>query len=65
MISQERKSGVAVLHFCDEDLQMIGIDPERINDEAFERIIDGLREYYNTCFTDVLQDIVAGVLDGD
>jgi len=61
----ERKSGVPVLHFCDEDLTLIGIDPERVDDEAFERILDGLREYYNTSFTDVLQDIVAGVLDGD
>ena len=61
----ERKNGVPVLRFCDEDLTLIGIDPERINEEVFERILYRLRDYYNTCFTDVLQDIVAGVLDGD
>lgn len=36
-----------ILEFCDEDLEMLGIDPSKVTDEQFSLLAEGLREIYN------------------
>lgn len=46
-----------VLTFSDEDLQLVGIDPEKLSNEQFSDITDDLREHFNENFLTVLAEI--------
>lgn len=60
----DRKGGTGFLFVSDEDLQLVGVDPANISDEQFQRIVNGLTDYYNEGFTDVLADILQQVKGG-
>jgi len=53
-VSQRESS---ILTFCDGDLQLVGIEPEKLTDEQFEEVTDSLRDYFNENFLSVLQEM--------
>lgn len=58
------RNGTGILFLCDEDLELLGVDPALVNNKEFEQIVDYLREHFNEGFTAVLQDAVNYVKGG-
>jgi len=57
MLDLDRK-GQPILFLCDEDLDPLGVDAKKVTNEQFEEILSELQEYYNTNFTEALQQAV-------
>ncbi len=57
-MEQKANREKAILWLSDEDLELIGIDPETISDERFDAIAEELTEYVNEGFQHALMQSV-------
>ncbi len=62
-VKLNRQDGEPVIYFCNEDLEMQGINPLEVSDEQFERIFDELQEYFAVdSFSHALGEAIQSVL---
>jgi hypothetical protein len=58
----DRKGGEGILFLTDEDLELIDIDPTKVDDSDWADILDYLKDHYNDTFTEALIEAAGYVL---
>jgi hypothetical protein len=58
----DRKGGEGILFLTDEDLELIDIDPKKVDDSDWSDILDYLRDHYNDTFAEALIEAAEYVL---
>jgi hypothetical protein len=43
-----------IMWLTDEDLEMVGVEPDSVSDEVFDELVDYMGEYFDGGFSDAL-----------